>query len=117
MVQLSNPARLSLKLTLGMETDEPNAVGVPIPKFVPVTTIHAGHWTRSLSLQYQLAGLGLQNTEVYVVRHRKSYDSITRVLIGTDPYELKDVQSEPIAGPNAYDLLTVKKVTQRDTGF
>ena len=113
MVLLSNPARLSLKITLGTETTVDNAVGVPVPSFKAVTTIHAGAWTRSLVQQYQLAGLGMTDTVVYVVRHRKSYDGITRVLIGKDSYELVDEQIEPIASPQAYDLLTLRRVKRR----
>jgi SPP1 family predicted phage head-tail adaptor len=112
MAQLNNPARLSLKITLGMQTEERNSVGVPVPSFKPVVTVHAGAWTRSLVQQYQLAGLGMTDTEVYVVRHRKSYEGITRVLIGEQAYQLVDEQIEPIPGPTAYDLLTVKKVTK-----
>lgn len=113
MVQLSNPARLSLRATLGKTEATYNSAGVPVDTFVPVATIHAGSWTRSLSLQYQLPGLNMQDTVVYVVRHRNSYDGITRVVINNVAYEVADMQIEPIAGPQAYDLLTLRQVKKR----
>lgn len=110
MVQLSNPARLSLKAVLGTTETTYNDAGVPIDTFSPIVTVHAGSWTRSMVQQYQLAGVGMTDTVVYVVRHRQSYDGITRVKINNVQYELVDEQIEPIAGPNAYDLLTLRQV-------
>lgn len=113
MVQLQNPARLNLKMTLGAQTTEFNSVGVPVPTFTPLAKIHAGRWNRSMIQSYAIAGTAAEDTDVYVIRHRKSYEGVTRVLIGDVSYELVDVQLDPIPGPMAYDLLTVRKVKKR----
>ncbi|WP_410175647.1 phage head closure protein [Lacticaseibacillus nasuensis] len=113
MVRLATPQRLTLKIKLGTQTTVPNAVGVPVPAFKAVAETHAGAWSRTALQSYAVAGTDLEHTDIYVVRHRKDYEGITRVLIGTDSYQLVDVQSDPIGGPTAYDLLTVKKVVTK----
>jgi DNA-binding transcriptional regulator LsrR (DeoR family) len=97
-----------------MKTDY-NAEGVPVDTFAPKRQTLAGPWARTMLQQYQIAGTSRERTVMYVVRHMPpgAYEGVTHVTMPGHTYELTDVQSEPVPGPRAYDLLTLLEVTKR----
>lgn len=113
MVQLATPARLDRLMQLGKMASTYNDEGVPADTFSLIRKTLAGAWSRTMLQQYAIAGTDREDTVVYVVRHADSYAGITRVSMLGHLYELTDVQSEPIPGPRAYDLLTLREVTKR----
>ena len=90
-----------------------NAEGVPVDTFVRIRKALAGPWSRTMLQQYAISGTDRENTIMYVVRHAPNYDGITRAKVQGCEYELTDVQQEPVPGPRAYDLLTMREVHKR----
>jgi hypothetical protein len=96
-----------------MMTSVYNDAGIPEPQFVVSHKTWCSPWSRTQLQQFTAASVGLQDTVLYVIRSGIDYKGITRAVVDGHTFELISVQVEPVPGPNAYDLLTLREVTKR----
>lgn len=113
MVQLSNPARMDLKLSLGkIESGQEDINGLISEEFVAKKTIAASNWIRTQNQQISIQGTTLEDTRVFLVHHRNDWDDANYTHLKFKNKILKIVTVSPEVNdlPTSYDLVTVKEV-------
>lgn len=72
--------------------------------------IHFFSKKRSIDQQYQLRGIGLEDTQTWVIRHNQIVQDYQYLLVGDDQFKIIDNSVDDGNYYEKYDFLTVKKL-------
>lgn len=112
MVKNVNPSRLSFRIEFGQyentEQQNPNT-GEPIKDFKPSFSVYAGIWSMDTDQSLSLAGKGIKDAVIFVVRHNAALNTEMLVRKGEVIYQIDTIASDDGLPPDGYDLVTCHK--------
>ncbi|MCO6515764.1 MAG: hypothetical protein J6586_04575 [Snodgrassella sp.] len=113
MVQLQNPDRLSLAIKFGTIDDQDTDVnGLPTSNFVSRgSPTLCGLWSLTTNQMIQMAGLQQTDNTIVVVHHKNDWSGITHAYFKNHIYKVVNINQDPYTNPTAYDLITIRKVS------
>lgn len=112
MVKNVNPSRLSFRIEFGQyeDTDQTNPnTGEAIKEFKASFSVYAGAWSLNTEQSLSLAGKGIRDGVIFVVRHNSEINSEMLVRKGDQVYTIDTVASDDGLPPDGYDLVTCHK--------
>lgn len=104
--------RMRHKAVFGIPDDQENAMGVTIPKFKELMTLHYAKIKLTLNQRYGVTGSNLQHAVIIAVRHNNKLSSKMQVKLADGiTYSISEISSND-DDYISYDLLTLHKVNK-----
>lgn len=104
-----NFSRLDRRLNFGhiadTQTINPNT-GEPLRKFTTDTTVWGGKLSMTFNQQVTLAGAGITNATVFVIRHNPSIQNDMLIQDGNDFYNIDHIEFDDNFDVPGFDSIT-----------
>ena len=100
------------KAVFGLSDEQENAMGVTIPKFKELMTLHYAKIKLTLNQRYGVTGSNLQHAVIIAVRHNNKLSSKMQVKLADGfTYSISEISSND-DDYISYDLLTLHRVNK-----
>ncbi len=104
-----NPSRLNRRLAFGHKVDtdtvNPNT-GETLQKFVADYTVWGGRLSMTFNQQLSLAGTGITNAVVFVIRHNEHVEDSMLIQIDNELYQIDHIEFDDDIEVPGYDTVT-----------